>query len=79
MEAAGSFLSDLRKRPDQWIGVATGNSTKGLYKILARKYVKNPIPFEHLGIIKLDEWGGISRDSAHSCESFIRQKILGLL
>lgn len=71
-----SIIATLKKKPKQLICVATGNSPTGLYGELANYYVKEPKIFKELGIIKLDEWGGIDPNDANSCESYIRKHIL---
>tara|TARA_R110002167_G_scaffold120166_14_gene297876 strand:+ start:1518 stop:2231 length:714 start_codon:yes stop_codon:yes gene_type:complete len=77
--SANSIVEDLRAMPDQWWVVATGNSPKKLYKYLTDTCQVHPDYFRELGIIKLDEWGGIPMDAPNSCESFIQKYILGPL
>lgn len=74
--AAHSLLSDLQRVPDQWWVVATGNSPKGVYENLSMAHAKTPNDFKNLGIVKLDEWGGIPMNAPNSCETFIQQRIL---
>lgn len=76
IKAANSLLTDLRRMPEQWWVVATGNSPKGIYENLGKAHVQTPDHFKKLGIVKLDEWGGIPMNAPNSCETFIQQRIL---
>ncbi len=79
LKASKILISQIKEKPSSLLGVATGNSPKGLYELLAGAAQKNPTFFKDLGIVKLDEWGGIPMDAPNSCESFIQDRILGPL
>lgn len=74
--AAEFILRELRSKPRSYICTATGNSPLGTYHHLAVACRNHPELFESLGVIKLDEWGGVSLDSPWSCEAFIQENIL---
>jgi len=71
-----AILFGIRENPGQLICTATGNSPTGVYRHLADAYPIEPERFGKLRILKLDEWGGIPSTDPHSCETFIREKLL---
>ncbi|SDD82219.1 galactosamine-6-phosphate isomerase [Pricia antarctica] len=75
-KAAGSVLPELREVQQNWICTATGNLPIGNYDALVHEYKKTLGSFEQLGIVKLDDWGGIPMDSPNSCETVIKETIL---
>jgi galactosamine-6-phosphate isomerase len=72
--ASELIVKDVIEKPDLLMCVATGSSPTETYKKLTEKigYFKT----DHLRIIKLDEWGGISLADPQSCETYIRQNII---
>ena len=74
--ASESILADIKLETRAWLGVATGNSPKKVYDNLGKLYNRNLGRFKNLGIVKLDEWGGIPMDASNSCETFIQNRIL---
>jgi galactosamine-6-phosphate isomerase len=74
--AAKQIESALLHKPKQWIGMASGNSPIGVYANLVETYSRNSELFEHMGVVKLDEWCGIASDAPFSCESFLQEHIL---
>lgn len=74
--ASESILADIKLETRSWLGVATGNSPKKVYDNLGKLYNQNHDRFKNLGIVKLDEWGGIPMDASNSCETFIQKRIL---
>ncbi|MGB5553236.1 MAG: galactosamine-6-phosphate isomerase [Flavobacteriaceae bacterium] len=74
--ASKSIVAELDEKRDSWLGVATGNSPKKVYALLVDAYHKTPKLFQKVGVVKLDEWGGIPMDAPNSCETFIQERIL---
>jgi len=74
--AAEVILGELGRKPDMLMCTAGGKSPSGTYGFLAGKYREYPELFDRLRIIKLDEWGGISRDNPQSCEVYLQEKIV---
>jgi galactosamine-6-phosphate isomerase len=66
----------LHQKTDTLLCAATGNSPLKTYQLLAEVYEQQPILFEQLGILKLDEWGGIPMIEPQTCESFLQQHLL---
>ncbi len=78
-KATDSILYDIQKNSGCWLGTATGNSPKGVYDNLMASQKTSPVLFKNLGIVKLDEWGGIPMNAPNSCETFVQNRILGPL
>ena len=67
----------LRQRPRLLLGVATGASPAGLYERLAKR--AEPSLFRRIRVVGIDEWLGLPRGHAGSCERYIHERILGPL
>jgi galactosamine-6-phosphate isomerase len=77
--AAEDILLEVRRRPGLLMGVATGESPRRTYERLAESRARHPRLFRALRIAALDEWLGLPRDHPASCETYVRQTILGPL
>ncbi|MCJ7466444.1 MAG: galactosamine-6-phosphate isomerase [Maribacter sp.] len=75
-KAADAIISGIKKNSGSWVCMATGNSPKGVYNNLKESYTISPGLYGRLGIVKLDEWGGIPMNAANSCETFLQERIL---
>jgi len=75
-KAASLVLEDIKKKPELLLCTATGSSPEGLYRELATNAEKEKELFKQLRILKLDEWGGITKNHPVSCEYFLREKLL---
>lgn len=53
------------------LGLPTGSSPLGVYKILVEKYKAGEISFEHVVTFNMDEYVGIPRDHPESYHSFM--------
>ena len=73
--AFNSILNELKVSSNKFICAATGNSPTGIYKLLSDINIDHPEYFKKTNIIKLDEWGGLSKEDTDSCEFYIRNKI----
>jgi galactosamine-6-phosphate isomerase len=77
--AADLIQEELKKKPELLLCVPTGNSPAGLYEALVARSIASPELFAQLRIIKLDEWGGVPENHPHTCEFFIKNKLIGPL
>ena len=75
-KAASLVLEDIKKKPELLLCTATGSSPEGLYRELATTAENEKELFKQLRILKLDEWGGITKNHPVSCEYFLREKLL---
>lgn len=71
--AARVVLEIVRRKPDSVLCVATGASPLGLYRELAKHRDK----LAKVRVVKLDEWGGLPPRDPATCETYIREHILG--
>jgi galactosamine-6-phosphate isomerase len=74
--AADLVQEEVLKNPGLLLCAATGSSPAGLYDEMAERSRSSPTLFEHMRIIKLDEWGGVPENHPVSCEHFIRKRLL---
>jgi galactosamine-6-phosphate isomerase len=77
--AAEYVLSELRRKPDLLLGVATGASPARTYERLAARLSAAPGLFRRLRVLGLDEWQGLPAGHPATCASYIRERILGPL
>ena len=70
--AKAIFDQETRSCEAPWLILATGNSPLGLY----RKLISSQNNYQHLSVIKLDEWLGLSMDDPSTCEFFLQQEVL---
>jgi galactosamine-6-phosphate isomerase len=79
VHASQIIIDDLTNKKDLRLGAATGGSPTGMYAELAKSFQNNPVLFDHLQVIKLDEWGIIPMSHPDSCQSYLKQHLLGPL
>jgi galactosamine-6-phosphate isomerase len=77
--ASQIILDDLQQKKDLRLGAATGGSPTGMYAALSEAYQQDATLFDHLQVIKLDEWGIIPMSHPDSCQSYLKQHLLGPL
>mgnify|MGYP000039874108 FL=1 len=73
--ASASILTSVRENPSLFFCAATGGSPTGMYAEMA----KHPSDFAHMRVMKMDEWGIIPTEHPDSCESYLKQHVLGPL
>lgn len=66
------FDDEIRAYEDPRCILATGKSPLGLY----RKLASSQNNYQHLSVIKLDEWLGLSMDHPATCEFFLQKEVL---
>lgn len=77
--AAALVVEAVERKPNLWLCAATGRSPAALYAALAERGRAAPGLFARLGVVKLDEWGGVPADHPASCEHYLRTRVLGPL
>lgn len=70
--AAKIFDEAIEDRPAPCVILATGHSPSGLYRNLAA----SGRAYDHLWVVKLDEWLGLPMDHPSTCEYFLQKEIL---
>jgi galactosamine-6-phosphate isomerase len=74
---AGNFiLHEIQKNKNLLLCAATGGSPTGTYNLIGKAYKKNSGLFDHLRVIKLDEWGGIPMDHPATCETYLQTHLI---
>lgn len=78
-KAAALILEELRKKPDLLLCTASGDSPGRTYSTLVELCRNEMVDTSRLRLIKLDEWGGIPGDDPNSCESQLKEQLVGPL
>jgi galactosamine-6-phosphate isomerase len=76
-DAAARIAAAIRRKPGLLLGVVTGASPTRTYEQLAERRAAEPTLFRRVRIVKLDEWLGLPPRHPASCESYLREKLLG--
>ena len=74
--AAEYICSALDKKPDLLLCTASGFTPTGTYKELAKKYNEIPSLFDHLRVMKLDEWVIDDLNDPSTCETYLKKNLL---
>ncbi len=77
--AAAIIESRLRRKPELLLCAAAGSSPRRTYALLAELASVQPGRFDHMRVIKVDEWGGLGLADPATCESDLRTHLLGPL
>ncbi len=75
-QAAALVIAEVERRRALLLGAATGHSPSGLYARLVTQAEAVKGFFDHLGVVKVDEWGGIPATHPTSCEHYLRTRLL---
>ena len=65
-KAASILSAQVILKPDSVLGLATGSTPLGVYKLLAEWYVKGDLDFSETVSINLDEYAGLAPDNPQS-------------
>ena len=63
---ADRFEEVIRRKPDAFLGLATGSSPEGMYRYLCEDHRKGLIDLSAVSTINLDEYAGLSREHDQS-------------
>jgi glucosamine-6-phosphate deaminase len=72
-EAARIVAAAVTSKPSLALGLATGSTTLGMYKELARMRREQGLDFSHVTTFNLDEYLGLSANHPESFHSFMHQ------
>jgi len=78
-EAAMLVSQQVLQKPDSVIGLATGNTTKGIHQWMIRFHKELAIDYSMCKTCNLDEYIGVSPDDPGSCCYRIRNELLNHL
>jgi glucosamine-6-phosphate deaminase len=71
--AAGIIANTVRRNPEARLGLATGNTTLGMYKELVRLHREQSLDFSRVVTFNLDEYLGLSANHPQSLRYFMQQ------
>lgn len=77
--ASDMMIEALVRKPDALFCIATGSSPTGAYRLFAERIKSENIDASRMRIIKLDEWCGLPKDNAATCEHYISAHLLAPL
>jgi galactosamine-6-phosphate isomerase len=76
-KAAARIARELRRKPRLLLGLATGATPTRTYAGLAQMRAREPSLLRRVRIVKLDEWLGVPMRHAATCETYLRENVLG--
>jgi len=71
-EAAAIVAGALKNKPNLILGLASGETPIGTYKILIEKYQKGEIDFKDITTFNLDEYVGLASEHPRSYHSYMK-------
>ncbi|HHT97076.1 MAG TPA: glucosamine-6-phosphate deaminase [Clostridiales bacterium] len=74
-KAAHIILQDIISQPDLVLGLATGSSPIGAYKVLVNMYRTGGVDFSQVTTVNLDEYKGLSREDKNSYYYFMKENL----
>ncbi len=73
--AAGILAAQITLKPDSVLGLATGSTPEGLYKVLVEMYMRGELDFSQIHSVNLDEYRGIAHDNDQSYRYFMKKHL----
>lgn len=73
--AAKLICSQIRKKKDSLLGLATGRTMEPVYQRIIWEYRNNEIDFSACSTVNLDEYYGLEKDNVHSYAYFMNKKL----
>nr|WP_275983903.1 glucosamine-6-phosphate deaminase [Paenibacillus hamazuiensis] len=73
--AAGFVSGYIRMKPDAVLGFATGSTTVGLHRELARMHLEEGLDFSQVYSFNLDEYAGIPWEHPKSCRCRMEEQL----
>ncbi len=73
--AAEKVISKITEKPNAILGLATGSTPEGLYKLLIEDHQKHYTSYRYVKTVNLDEYVGLDKDDKNSYFTFMREKL----
>lgn len=73
---AGVVARVLRSRPSPVLGLATGSSPLGAYRLLVDAYARGELTAAHASAVLLDEYVGLEPDHPQGYRAFVRRHLV---
>lgn len=74
-KAAEYLIEKIRHTPNINLGMATGGTPEGMYKLLIADHQKNHTSYKNVTTFNLDEYVGLSGDNPQSYRYFMDEKL----
>ena len=74
-QAANILSAEVIAHPDCTLGLATGSSPIGTYKVLIERYEQGDLDFSNVKSVNLDEYVGLSGDHDQSYRYFMQHNL----
>ena len=71
LKASEIMIDTVKKNPYAVLGLATGTTPLGLYKLMAEDYKNNGTSYKHIRTVNLDEYKGLPKDNPQSYAYFM--------
>lgn len=78
-KVANLISAQITLNPSSILGLATGSTPEGAYKILARRYKKGDLDFSEVVSFNLDEYVGLSGEHPQSYRYFMNKNLFDLV
>lgn len=72
--AAMEIVNLIKEKPNAVIGLATGNTPKGMYQVLGEMCKNNEVDFSEVITLNLDEYLGVESENPGSCKSYLKER-----
>ncbi|HIS25415.1 MAG TPA: glucosamine-6-phosphate deaminase [Candidatus Pullilachnospira intestinigallinarum] len=76
-KAANIISAQVIAKPDCVLGLATGSTPIGTYKVLVERYQKGDLDFSGVKTVNLDEYRGLTHDNDQSYYYFMMHNLFG--
>lgn len=73
--AAEKVITKITEKPNAILGLATGSTPEGLYKLLIEDHQKHYTSYRYVKTVNLDEYVGLDKDDKNSYFTFMREKL----
>lgn len=73
--AANIIGAQITLKPDSVLGLATGSTPEGTYKVLVERYNAGDLDFSQIQSVNLDEYKGLSGDNDQSYRYFMNKHL----
>lgn len=74
-KAADLIAAQMIMKPDAVLGLATGSTPLGAYRLLVERYQKGELDFSEISSVNLDEYVGLSAADVQSYAYFMRTNL----
>ncbi|WP_132371852.1 glucosamine-6-phosphate deaminase [Melghiribacillus thermohalophilus] len=77
--AAKKIIEQVKHNPHAVLGLATGSTPLGTYRLLIEDHQKNETSYYHVQTVNLDEYVGLPSDHPASFHAFMKKNLFNLI